>query len=270
MTAADRWRSELEGWALPAELLASVPDSPYSWPPSLWQRRARSAEERGGVAPTEKIVDRLAGPGGSVLDVGAGTGRASLPLARSGHPLSAVERNPGMAAGFRKEALGLDVCLIEGSWPDVASQVGPRDVVMCAHVVYDVQDIGPFLDAAFWRARQGVVIELTDNHPWSWLTPYYKAIHALERPAGPTADDLRAVVAERFSVEPKVQRWSRPPDLWFENWDEILELYGRRLLLPASRWGELRDLLQPEVIEDYGRLFVGRGERSLVTLWWET
>jgi SAM-dependent methyltransferase len=265
--AVERWRSQLAAWAIPPELLAAVPDTPYAWPAELWRRRSSAAQRRGSDTPTLVIAHRLAGEGGSVLDIGAGTGRASLPLARLGHPLTAVERNPGMAAGFREEAEGLDVSLVEGSWPQV--EVGPHDVVMCAHVVYDVPEIEPFMVAMIAHARRGVVIELTETHPWSALAPYYRALHGLDRPAGPTADDLVDVVSELTGPEPTIERWQRPPDLWFESMDEILDLYRRRLVLPVERTEELRRLLEPAVKEDDGRLVVGGEPRGLVTIWWE-
>jgi SAM-dependent methyltransferase len=264
--AVDGWKSQLAAWAIPPELLAAVPDSPYGWPTELWRRRSKAAEERGNDTPTLAIAHRLAGEGGSVLDIGAGTGRASLPLARLGHPLTAVERNPGMAAGFREESNGLEVRLIEGSWPQV--EVTSHDLVMCAHVVYDVPEIGPFIVGMVAHARRGVVIELTETHPWSALAPYYRALHSLDRPARPTADDLVAVVRELTRAEPAVERWSRPPDLWFESMDEILELYRRRLVLPAERREELRRLLEPVVKEEDGRLVVDAEPRGLATISW--
>lgn len=50
-----------------------------------------------------------------VLDVGAGTGRNALPLARRGHPVDAVEMTPCFAETIRADAAqeGLDVRVIE-------------------------------------------------------------------------------------------------------------------------------------------------------------
>ena len=39
-----------------------------------------------------------------------------------------------------------------------------------------------------------------------------------------------------------------PTDLWFESVEEILELYGRRLLIGPERWDELMDLLEPDIV----------------------
>ena len=190
--------------------------------------------QRGELTPTTARVEALAGARGSVLDVGAGTGRASLPLARLRHPLTAVERSGSMLSGLRDLANGLPVEVVEGSWPEVAPLVGSHSVAMCAHVVYDVREIGPFLSALSERASSGVVIELTETHPWTHLGPYYRALHGLSRPSGPSADDLAAVVEEVLGVSAVLERWTRPPDLWFESRQEIIELYGRRLVLPRT------------------------------------
>ena len=268
LSATEHWQRQLDDWVLPERLLSAVPDSPYTWPESLWKRRAASAIERGEITPTTARVETLASAGGSVLDIGAGTGRASLPLARLGHPVTAVERNGGMLAGLRELAAGLPVYVVEGSWPEVAPLVGSHSVAMCAHVVYDVREIGPFLEALSERASSGVVIELTETHPWTHLGPYYLALHGLPRPSGPSADDLAAVVEEVVGIPPVLERWTRPPDLRFESRQEIIELYGRRLVLPRERWPELDPLLEPEIVEKDGKFLFGSDVRQFVTLWW--
>lgn len=267
-SAVARWREQLEAWALPPQLLASVSESPYGWPESLWRRRAQSAVDRGEVTPTTERVIELGGPGGSVLDVGAGTGRASLPLARAGHPVTAVERSLSMLSGLRDLAAGLPVEVVEGSWPEGAQLVGDHDVAICAHVVYDVADIGPFVKTLDEKAEGGVAIELTETHPWTHLGPFYRALHDLDRPSGPSANDFAQVVEEVLGITPNLDRWSRPPDLWFESSGEILELYGRRLLVAPERWPDLEALLAPEIIEVDGRFQFGTEPRRFVTAWW--
>ena len=204
MSAASRWRACLEGWALPQELLAAVPDSPYSWPAHLYGEgsRARSehADHPGGAG--------AAAARGSLLDVGAGTGRASLPIAARGYSLTAVERDPEMVAVLRAEAAvaGAQVRVIEGSWPEAAEEAGRHDVVLNSHVVYDVGDLAPFLAALHRAARTAVVLEAGDRHP-AGLIPYYRVLHSLARPDGPTGDLLVEVVEEVVGAHPHVERW---------------------------------------------------------------
>jgi|FLYL01.1.fsa_nt_gi SAM-dependent methyltransferase len=267
MNAARRWASQLEAWALPKDLLASAEEDPYSWPVELWERRRELAEQE-PPPPTFEVIRRFLP--GSVLDVGAGTGRSCLVFAREGNRVVAVEKNPQMAQALARAADGLDVEVVVGSWPDVADRVGEVDVAASSHVVYDVRDLVSFLAAMHRKAQRAVVLELTERHPWSDLAPYYMALHGLERPDGPDVDDLVAVVRENLGVDPEVRRWTRPSAMWYRDWDELLAYMGRRLVLPRGRWDELRRLLAEEVIEEEGRLRTRKPEQAMATVWWET
>lgn len=220
--------------------------------------------------PTKRALERLLPSGGSLLDVGAGTGRASLSFAARAHPVTAVEPNPGMAAGLREEAAaaGVPVRVIEGAWPEVAPEAGRHDVTLAAHVVYDVADLVPFLRALHEAARVGVVLEAGERHPWAGLAEYYRALHGLERPDGPTADVLVEVVEEVLGVGLRVERWRSRRGLCFADLQELIEFYGRRLLVPVERSAELADLLMPDVVEEDGWLSLGE-EAGAVTVWWE-
>lgn len=264
-----RWAEQLEAWRIPDELLSAVEESPYGWPQRFWKRRSEMAAAEPEPLTTS-IVRRLLGPDGDLIDVGAGRGRASLPLAREGHRLTAVEADAGMVAGLVEDAAreSLAVEVVQGRWPDVSDAVAPATVVMSANVVYDVADIGPFLGAMDGLANAAVVIELTETHPWSWTAPLFRALHGLPRPAGPTLGDLVAVIEQVIGVSPEVERWTRSGQMWFADWDEILEFHGRMLVLPPGRRHELRPLLAPLVREFDGRLYIGDGTRRLATLWW--
>ena len=70
MTPAERWRSQLEAWRIPDELLAAVEDSPYGWPQALWKRRSQAAaldareRVRRGPSRPERVVE---GPKGITI-----------------------------------------------------------------------------------------------------------------------------------------------------------------------------------------------------------
>ncbi len=271
MRAIDRWRSDLEAWAIPEELLDAAEESPYGWPAWVWSRI--SATARTAPPPiTVSIAAELAGTHGSILDVGAGRGRGSLPLAMMGHPLTAVEPDTNMADGFEEEAtrLGVDATLVRDRWPQASSRVPVADVVLSANVVYDVPDIGPFIAALHHAARRGVVIEVTARHPRVATAHLFRAVHGIDRPNGPSVDDLVAVVGEELGIRPEVTGWERQSSLWFASWDEALAFYGTRIALPKSRHQELRPLLESEIIKQDGRLQTVALAGQHRTLWWET
>ncbi|MGH8957395.1 MAG: class I SAM-dependent methyltransferase [Acidimicrobiia bacterium] len=268
MTAADNWRQQLEAWKIPDELLAAVDQSPYGWPKRLWKERGERGLGEEATTPTTEIASQLAGPGGAVLDIGAGTGRASFPLTRLGHPVTMLEPNPTMVSSLRELVADRPVAIVEGRWPEVAEFIDPHAVAMSAHVVYDVPDLVPFLEAMDQKGS-GAVIEMTPEHPWSNLTELYYEFHRLARPDGPTSDDLVAVVRELGRV-PEVERWSRPSDMAYESVSEIIEITGRRLVLPPSRWPELEKHLLPRIVGEPGALQVSPLDREITTVWWRT
>ena len=267
---AARWKAELEAWAIPDRLLEQAEESPYGWPAELWRRRTRESRSRQENTPTTSVVSELLGADGTLIDVGAGTGRSCLPYARAGHRVTAVEKNPGMAAGLREEVQseGLAVEVVEGAWPEAAARVLASDVVLSSHVVHDVADISPFIRALDGHCRRGVVVEMTCVHPWTTMNHLYRAIHDLERPDGPSVEDLMEVVVSELGAEVGVVRWERAPDLWFQSWEEILAYYGRRVVVPRARRSELRPLLEEHVVATGNRLYVTEGPRSFATLWW--
>jgi SAM-dependent methyltransferase len=213
--ALARWREQLDGWAIPEEILAAAPESPWAFPVGLFRSRARRAGSR-PATPSNREAARSLPPGGSVLDVGAGGGAASLPLAGVAGRLVAVDESADMVAAFlaAAEAAGVPASGVEGRWPEVAGRVAPADVVVCHHVLYNVADLAPFADALTGHARRRVVAELTERHPLVGLAPLWRRFHGLERPSGPGADDAvaaRTGRARTASASTTSTSWSPSP-----------------------------------------------------------
>jgi SAM-dependent methyltransferase len=181
-----------------------------------------------------KLIGAGAGPG-TVLDVGAGAGAASLPLAPWFAQVVAVDPSPGMLGAFAERAalVGAAARTLTGRWPQVAADAGTGDLVVCHHVVYDVADIGPFLLALTAASSGRVVLEMTPDHPMSWLSPLWLRLHGLSRPTRPTGRDLLAVLdvlgVRDVTVDESVRRetpWADPADR--------VALVTRRLCLPVE------------------------------------
>jgi SAM-dependent methyltransferase len=194
-----------------------------------------------------------------VLDVGAGGGAASLPLCPPGAAVTAVDQSPGMLAAFADLAQrqGIDHREVEGLWPAVASEVGPADVVVCHHVLYNVGDLVPFLEALTSHARRRVVVEITARHPQASLNPLWEHFHGVARPTSPTAADAAAVIRDvGFNVS--VEAFEAPPRWGDHDHDreDLVAFNRRRLCLPAERDPEVAALLEPQ------------GPRRHVALWW--
>jgi SAM-dependent methyltransferase len=266
--ALERWREQLDGWAIPSEILAAAPESPWGYPVGLFRSRARRAGSR-PATPSNLEAARFMPEGGSVLDVGAGAGAASLPLAGSAGRLVAVDESPAMVASFldAADAAGVPAEAVEGRWPEVAGRVGPADVVVCHHVLYNVADLAPFALALTRHARRRVVAELTDRHPLAGLRPLWRRFHDLDRPTGPGADDAVAALGAA-GLEVDRQDWEQPDRFGFDDFDELVAFTRRRLCLPAARDPEVAEALLDEGTRQVDGVWVSGQPRRVTTLSW--
>lgn len=267
--ARERWTADLAGWSVPSTLLEATGTTP----PDAALCRLVEPGPVVGSEPTvteRAIAALLMSGGGSVVDVGSGPGRLTVPMARRGYRVTAVEVDPGRAEALAEatHSAGVSVTTIVGRWPDVAGNAGRHDVALGAHVAYEVPALGPFLEALQDVARRGVVLEATPRHPFAGLSRYLRLLHGHELPRRPTADDLIAVVEEVVGVEPEVQWWSAPAAPRFTDMGELLAHYRRRLLVPPERTPEVAALLAPDVHQTDAGLVLGNPEPELVTLWW--
>ncbi len=258
-SAAAQWREALAEWAIPEEILASAPESPWCFPPELFGDLARSALV-GPPTPTHLRIMEALPPGGTLLDVGSGAGAASLPVASAGSRVIAVDQDPRMLEAMAELGAGrVTVVGIAGRWPEVAGEAGEVDVAVSANVAYNVADLGPFVEALTAAARHRVVLELSAEHPQSPLNPLWEQFWGPTRPDRPTADDARAVVAEVLGVVPEVERWSRARSFMGERGPRTVAWTRRRLCLPSDR--------DPEVAAALEHLPEMAPSRA-VTLWW--
>ena len=266
--ALERWREQLDGWAIPSEILAAAPESPWGYPVGLFRSRARRAGSR-PATPSNLEAARFMPEGGSVLDVGAGAGAASLPLAGLARRLVAVDESPALVASFldAADAAGVPAEAVEGRWPEVAGRVGPADVVVCHHVLYNVADLAPFALALTGHARRRVVAELTDRHPLAGLRPLWRRFHDLDRPTGPGADDAVAALGAA-GLEVDRQDWEQPDRFGFDDFDELVAFTRRRLCLPAARDPEVAEALLDEGTRQVDGVWVSGQPRRVTTLSW--
>lgn len=236
--AAGRWAEQLLGWGIPEWIVEQAPASPWGH----------------AVAPfsVDDTVDRdttsarwarevLPPTGGSVLDVGCGGGRSSIPLVPPANELIGVDRSGAMLDAFVDAAriTGVARRTVHGAWPDVAGHTPHADVVICHHVLYDVADIVPFLFALTDHARLAVVVEVPLRHPMSAWSEAWQHFWGIERPSGPGVADLLAVLDEldldpehTTSARSQLSRASADPAA-------LLPTARQRLCLPADRDDEL-------------------------------
>lgn len=262
--AAVRWAADLESWAIPPTILDQAPEPPWGFPVTAFARRVRSS--RTTPSPARRRALEALEPGGSVLDVGAGAGAAGLALVPPASELVAVDADAAMLAELQRQVAtvtddtGLTLTTVQGRWPDVAATVPDADVAVCHHVLFNVADAVPFVTALTEHARRRVVVVVADRHPLSWMNSLWQRFWGIDRPSGPTADDLQEVLVEA-GIAARREDMDEPDDPLGAEEDTAAQvaLVRRRLCLPAER--------DPEVAAALAEL-PPRRRRSAV-LWWD-
>ncbi|HEX8246155.1 MAG TPA: methyltransferase domain-containing protein [Longimicrobium sp.] len=203
----------------------------------LYDDQAATFDERAGIPAqaAEAVADVLASitgvdAGGALLDVGAGTGSLSLPLARTAARYVGFDRSPAMLEVFRARLAGaglhgeLHVADGNGRWP---ADDGSVDVVFCARALHhlDADHVAPETRRVL-RAPGGWLsvgrVHRPPDSPKSEMRREMRRLLAAHGYAGRSADaGAEAVFAalERLGgrrVEPRTAaRWTvlhRPAD----------------------------------------------------------
>ncbi len=211
-------------------LRESIPPDFYAPVTSLFVADPRRTDE-----PVLDVLQALARPESTWLDIGAGAGRYALPLALRVRSVIAVEPSAGMRRALRT---GIDehgianVRIVPGSWPEALGDLGPlpaADVAFIAHVGYDIERIGPFLDAMEAAAGERCVAVMTDRSPGAVADPFWPRVHGEERVPLPALPDLLALLEARGrrADAVRVERSTRS----FDSVDALAAFLRRQLFI---------------------------------------
>jgi CTP:molybdopterin cytidylyltransferase MocA/SAM-dependent methyltransferase len=146
----------------------------------------------------------LVRPGDAWLDIGAGAGRFALPIATaldpSGGSVIAMDPSSSMLEALREIAEDYaieNVRTIEARWPPADPARFASDVALIAHVGYDIEPIGPFLDAMEDAARRQCVAVMMDRPPASAADPFWPRVHDEPRAQLPALGEFVELIEAR-------------------------------------------------------------------------
>lgn len=175
-------------------------------------------------------------PDDTWLDIGAGAGRYALPLAKRVREVIALDPSEAMLEALRAamaEHAIQNVRPVQGRWPPdaaVRAALGPdpvADVVLIAHVGYDVEAIVPFLDGMAAAAGRACVAVLMAASPASAAAPFWPLVHREARVPLPALPELLELLEAR-GVAPIVRRLQGERRRWSDR-DELLRFLRRQL-----------------------------------------
>ncbi len=238
MLATERWRQMIEvEHAQSDEMRGAVPPPTDHWRP--YAANFRADPRRAG----DELVDLLleyVNPDQTVLDVGAGGGRLALPIALKCRSLVAVEPSESMAYVLTQQAQesGIEnVSVVQAEWQD--ARVDPADIVLCAHVIYTIQDIGGFLIKLDAHAKKSVLVVVYNAPPQSQIYGLWQEVHGKERLPLPSLPELKEVL-EELGINHQVDLMPPQSPRGFDNLEDAISQLSRRLYVAEGSAQEQR------------------------------
>jgi SAM-dependent methyltransferase len=227
------------------------------------------ADPRRTDEPALDLLRSLVKPGETWLDIGAGGGRYALPLALLAKDVIAVEASEGMRSVLRQGMTehGIsNVHVVPARWPMEAPPAA--DVALMAHIGYDIEEIGPFLDAMEASARRLCVAVLVTPSPPHPAEPFWPPIHGEARVSLPGLTEFLVLLLAR-SRPFELSTLAREP-LAHTNQDGPLGwLYQQLFVAPDTEKGRrLAALAREAITERGGRWALSWNPASLGIVTW--
>jgi len=212
--------------------------------------------------------------GSRVLDIGAGTGTLSVPLAAHGCDVTAVEPSPVMGDAlleYQKDQKTRGITLIRKRWEDVTlEELGePYDAVIASYSLM-VTDIGDAI-AKIQQCCGGTahIFWFLTQPLWAQVNAgVWKQIHGTEFCGEPTADCLWQVLYEtgiyaNLAVEPGCD-----PAIYPAIEDAVNEFHGRMNCTTPGQDEILREYFSRTLAKSEKGYYVN-GRALGAHLWWE-
>jgi SAM-dependent methyltransferase len=219
--------------------------------------------------PALDVLRSLVRPGETWLDVGAGGGRYALPIALLADEVIALDQSDGMLEVLRtamaEEGIP-NVRIVKSRWP--ADEPPRADVALISHVGYDVEQIGPFLDAMETSARRLCVAVLFDRRPTHFFDELWPAVHGEPRETLPALRDFLVLLLARGRLF-ELRLADRPP-MAYESPDQAHAFARRQTWVrPGSdKDRRVRTQVEAQLVERDGRYAFDWGASDVGIVTW--
>ncbi|MFZ2472907.1 MAG: class I SAM-dependent methyltransferase [Methanothrix sp.] len=219
-------------------------------------------------------------PSETVLDVGAGTGRLALPMARLAKSVTALDQSSGMLACLRENmaAEGIEnIRCIQKSWQDVSpGELEPHDVVISSNSL-GVYDLKEALDKMNALANRAVYIfTFSDSKKDDGFRQFLRdgkeerdrghARHGRHE-AGPAGYLVIYNLLADMGIlaDVKIMNWQS--DEHYPNLDEAVAEWKQMHEVPAEKEQELREFLSLRMVKDEEELCLHRSHKQVLISW---
>jgi len=242
----------------------------YPWTP----RRARWFNQAVQIsdfpAQTLKALEPILVGCWSALDVGAGVGALTVPLARSVEEVTALEPAPAMLGELRANIARhrlTNVTCIPAAWGEV--EIVPHDLILIANVAPIFEDLLGFLTAAEPLARRAIALvqNVGPGAEKFYLGELYPLL--LGRPYPTREDYLRTVtLLHGLGIYANVQVIGYHFDQPFEDLQEAVEFWKEQMrLTDPEQERQLLAFLRTK-LQRVGSGLVAPMRRRSAVIWW--
>ena len=161
--ALGEWARRVRANREQAERVREAPERPDFYAPVA---ASFKADPRRTDEEALNLLLSLVEPGERWLDIGAGGGRYALPLALAAREVVALDPSEGMLTvlreGMAENEIG-NVRVVQSRWPSTEKM--SADACLISHIGYDIEEIGPFLEAMEASASRLCVAILLARSP---------------------------------------------------------------------------------------------------------
>ena len=226
----------------------------------FWQPYARFFRHdprREGDAVLDLLL-AMVREGSTALDVGGGAGRMALPMALKCDHVAVVEPSGSMITQLREVADDAGICNVsvtQSTWENAELDVA--DVVLCAHVVYGVTDLEPFVRKLDSHATELVILLAFVESPMSRISRFWQPVHREERIDMPALPELVSALWE-MGIYPDVKMMPPVMPDKFEDHEVALTQLRNRLFIKAGSAEEdrLREAMDELLVDVEGGVLV--------------
>lgn len=240
------------------------------WTPHRVQLFSQAIQQSDFPARAIKALEPALADCRSVLDIGAGVGALTVPLAKRVERVTALEPSPAMAdelrANLARNRLDNVTCL-QAAWGDIA--LAPHDLVLVANVAPIFKDLLGFLTAA--EPLTGRALVLVQNvGPGAekfYLGELYPLL--LGRPYSARDDYLRTLtLLHSLGIYANVRIIGYEFDQPFATMREAVEFWVQQMALtePAQR-RKLVEFLEHR-LRPAGSHLIAPMRRQSAVIWW--
>ncbi|MBA7538177.1 2-methoxy-6-polyprenyl-1,4-benzoquinol methylase, mitochondrial [subsurface metagenome] len=241
---------------------------------SFWDKRAKQFNEsmmQNRERAEKQIAKIVLNPEYTVLDVGAGTGRLAIPVAKQVKSVTAIDPSKGMLACLQENMEKEDVeniTCINKRWEDLelGVDIEPHDVVIASHslAMLDMQEALAKMDAT---AKKYVYVFTFAGR---WMDGgLWEKIHGETRPSWSDYIYLCNILHD-MKIYANVEISDSDYEQRYKSLDEAVTKLKETYDMPSEKEEILKEYLSEILVEDdgTGTLCLKRKSKSAM-IWWE-